>query len=294
VVTHRIGALRQRLTPRTIRFVIFCVLLVTAGWRVSYHRDWFLFYLQQDKIVRDLDAFASALRQTGLPMEAAGTIPDRGKNIPLWLIGKPALHPGRKTVCLMGSIHGNEPAGAQALLELGQDMARQPAHYADLNYVMLPLANPWGWARDLRRNSNNQDIAREFVGGRSPESDLVKKVLVQAHCDLLVDLHEDRVHEGFYLLAYAPASLPAVQAAVTAIETRSGIARATKPPQGVWHVPESGFKDIGLPTASLWARKNGVPWSLIVEVHDGYTLEQRVKLLTLAVEELSKLLPMPG
>jgi hypothetical protein len=85
-----------------------------------------------------------------------------------------------------------------------------------------------------------------------------------------------------------------VQAAVTAIETRSGIARATKPPQGVWHVPESGFKDVSLTTASLWARENGVPWSFIVEVHDGYTLSQRVKLLTLAIEELSKLLPTPG
>jgi hypothetical protein len=31
-----------------------------------------------------------------------------------------------------------------------------------------------------------------------------------------------------------------------------------------------------------------------VEVHDGYTLDQRVKLLTLAVEELSKLLSVPG
>jgi hypothetical protein len=294
VVAHRLGALRQRLSPRTIRFTIFCIFLASADWCVSYYRDWFLFYLQQDKVVRDLDAFASALHQTHLPMVTAGTLSYAGKDIELWVLHKPALHPGSKTVCLMGSIHGNEPAGSQTLLELGLEMSRNPERYANLNYVMIPLANPWGWARDLRRNANNQDIAREFVGGRSPESDLVKNVLVQAHCDLLVDLHEDRVHEGFYLLAYAPASLPAVQAAVTAIETRSGIARATKPPQGVWHVPESGFKDIGLPTASLWARKNGVPWSLIVEVHDGYTLEQRVKLLTLAVEELSKLLPMPG
>jgi predicted deacylase len=226
-------------------------------------------------------------------MEAAGTLTDGNTSIPLWVIRKPALHPDRKTVCLMGSIHGNEPAGAQALLELAQDMARQPERYADLNYVMVPLANPWGWARDLRRNASNQDIAREFGGGHSPESNLIKPVLTQARCDMLVDLHEDRVHEGFYLLAYAPANLPAVQAAAAAIETRSGITRAAKPPQGVWHVPDSGFKDVSLTTASLWARENGVPWSFIVEVYDGYPLAQRVKLLNLALEELSKLLSAP-
>lgn len=294
MVAGWLDQLRQRLTPRTIRFAIFCILLAAAGWGVSYYRDWFLFYIQHNKVVRNLDAFTLALRQTRLPMEAAGTLLDGDKNIPLWVIRKPALHPDRKTVCLMGSIHGNEPAGAQALQELAQDMSRQPGRYADLNYVMVPLANPWGWARDLRRNAANQDIAREFVGASSPESDLLKKVLTQANCNVLVDLHEDRVHEGFYLLAYAPASLSAVHAAITAIETRSGIARATKPPQGVWHVPESGFKDIHLTTASLWARENGVPWSFIVEVHGGYTLAQRVKVLTLAIEELTKLLSAPG
>jgi predicted deacylase len=268
--------------------------LAAVGWCASYYRDWILFYVQRDKIVRDLDAFTSALRQTRLPIEAAGSIPDGDKTIPLWVIRKPALHPDRKTICLMGSIHGNEPAGAQALLELGQNMARWPERYANLNYVMVPLANPWGWRHNLRRNAANQDIAREFVDGQSPESTVIKKVLAQAHCDLLVDLHEDRVHEGFYLLAYAPANLGAVHAAVTAIETRSGMARAAKPPQGIWHVPESELKSTYLSTASLWARKNGVPWSFIVEVHDGYALQQRTQLLTLAVEELTTLLSVPG
>jgi hypothetical protein len=293
VVTGWLDTLRQRLTPRTLRFAIFCVLLLTVGWGVSYYRDWFLFYLQRNTVVRNPDAFTSALRHTRLPMEAAGTLTDGNTSIPLWVIRKPALHPDRKTVCLMGSIHGNEPAGAQALLELAQDMARQPERYADLNYVMVPLANPWGWARDLRRNASNQDIAREFIDGQSPESAMIKQVLTQARCDVLVDLHEDRVHEGFYLLAYAPANLPAVQAAAAAIETRSGITRATQPPQGVWHVPESGFKEVSLTTASLWARENGVPWSFLVEVYDGYPLAQRVKLLNLALEELSKLLSAP-
>lgn len=275
---------------RGAKFAVFCVLLAASGWCVTYYRDWFLYYWQRDHIVRDINDFEQALRQTHLPMESAGMLQSGSQQMPLWVVRKPALVPHAKTICLIGSIHGNEPAGAQTILALAQDMAREPERYAQLNYVMVPMANPWGWAHALRRNAQNQDIAREFAGGQSPESTLLKAVIQQARCQMLVDLHEDRFHAGFYLLAYAPPSLPAVYDAVSAIEQRTGVRRAAKPPQGVWHIPESGFNDIYLTTAPLWARQNGVPLAFIVESHDAPPLAQRINIHAVALEELTRLL----
>ena len=290
MVAGVLDALRRRINARTLRRAAFYAALAFSVWGAYCYVDWFLFFAQRNHVVRDLDAYASALRQTGLPLEAAGTLQYGGARLPLWVVHKPALQPNSKTVCLMGSIHGNEPAGAQTLLELSQDMARHPAVYARLNYVVLPMANPWGWARDLRRNADNDDIARQFVDGTSQESELAKNVLTQAHCDLLVDLHEDRSHEGFYLLAYAPPDTAAVQAAVATIASKSAMAHASKPARGVWSVPASAFAGIHLTTASLWAREHGVPLAFIVEVHNGHDLAQRVRVHATAVEELTRLL----
>lgn len=290
MVAGGFGALRRGITPRTLKRAALYLALAVCVWGAYYYIDWLLFYLQRNHVVRDLDGYASALRQTGLPMEAAGTLQYDGANLPLWVVRKAALQPNSKTVCLMGSIHGNEPAGAQTLLELGQDMARHQQTYAHLNYVMLPMANPWGWARDLRRNADNDDIARQFVDGASQESTLAKTVFTQARCDLLVDLHEDRSHAGFYLLTYAPPNKAAVEAAVSTIASKAGMAHAAKPAQGVWSVPASDFQGIRLTTASLWAREQGVPLAFIVEVHDGHDLAQRVKVHAAAVEELTRLL----
>ena len=290
MVAGGFGALRRGVTPRTLKRAALYVALAVSVWGAYYYVDWFLFYLQRNHVVRDLNAYGYDLRQTGLPVESAGSLHYGGTSLPLWVLRKPALRPHSKTVCLMGSIHGNEPAGARTLLELAQDMARRPDVYAHLNYVMLPMANPWGWARDLRRNADNDDIARQFVDGASQESELAKSVFGQAHCDLLVDLHEDRSHEGFYLLAYAPPSTAAVEAAVATIASKAGMPHAAKPAHGVWSVPVSDFQGIQLTTASLWAREHGVPLAFIVEVHDGHDLAQRVKVHTTAVEELTRLL----
>jgi hypothetical protein len=84
VVTRWLGQLRSRLTSRTIRrTAIFCIFLSAISWGVSYYRDWFLYYLQRNTVVRNLDVFTAALRQTRLPMQAAGTLNDGDKNVPL-------------------------------------------------------------------------------------------------------------------------------------------------------------------------------------------------------------------
>jgi hypothetical protein len=289
----------QELKRRALRLLAICLALVGAWYGFSYKRDWFYFHARQDAVVRSVPELGAALGATGLGLQTLGQVSYGNSTLPLWVLRKPAANPAAnpaaKTICLMAGIHGihgNEPAGVQALLALLQDMQARPAAFAAHRYVIVPLANPWGWARDLRHNGDNRDAARQFVDGSAQEATLLKKLFAAEHCDLLVDLHEDRFHDGFYLLAYGESDMAGVKNTLQAIETATGVRRASRGNHGVIEFLPAEFESIFLTTPPLWARMNGVPHAFIVETHDGLPLAQRVAIHRLAIEGLSRLLTL--
>lgn len=290
-MTHLVLPSRRRL----LRLVFVALLLGAAGYELSWHRDWFFYHLHQHRTVRDVQDFAHQLHATGLAVEKLADLRYGDTTFPLWTLStqprRPApsdTHTDLPTVCVIGSVHGNEPAGAQALLDLAKELAANPTQHSQHRYALLPLANPWGWARDLRHNADNRDIARQFKDGEAQEMQAIKRWIQQEHCTLFVDLHEDRSHPGFYLLAYASPKPEAVNDAAAHIAKSTGVAHADKPPQGVWHIEEKDFEGITLTTASLWARQNGVPYAYIVETFDGMPLPQRIRIHRSAIAELAK------
>nr|MBP6466281.1 peptidase M14 [Rubrivivax sp.] len=87
-----------------------------------------------------------------------------------------ALHfsrgPGRPTVLLVGQQHGDEPAGAEALLAVARLLAT-PAWAVLLDridVVVLPRANPDGAALGLRWGRHGVDINRDHLRLSSPEA----------------------------------------------------------------------------------------------------------------------------
>lgn len=301
-------ARRRPWTRRALRLAALCALITGLWWALSYHRDWLYFYFRKDTVVRDLPELHTRLKQAGLPMQAAGSVAypappsdaraaasraDMEPSLspwPVWVLRKPASAASAPTVCLMAGVHGNEPAGTEALLKLAEQLAAHREDFPDFHYVLVPLVNPWGWEHDLRHNGANQDIARQFVDGDSQESRAVKAQWHAAHCDLLVDLHEDRFHAGFYMLAYAESNLPQVLRTLQSMEEHTGVARGLNAPQGVHAIAAEDMPDIRLTTASLWARLQGVRHALIVETSDTLPLAQRVQLHLLAVKNLLHLL----
>lgn len=98
-------------------------------------------------------------------------------------------------VALSAGVHGDEPAGAWALLSLVEDSLLDPR----LSYRLWPCTNPTGYAAGTRENAEGADVNRSFHrGGTTPES----KAIVTANRDrrfaLSLDLHEDVDAEGFY------------------------------------------------------------------------------------------------
>jgi hypothetical protein len=104
----------------------------------------------------------------------------------------PAVH-------LSAGVHGNEPAGVLALLELAESGALDPR----FAYRLWPCTNPTGFDAGTRESGDGVDINRTFGrGGGSPEA----KAIITANRDrkfaLAIDLHEDDESLEFYAYEY--------------------------------------------------------------------------------------------
>jgi hypothetical protein len=284
------GVVAPGLKRRALRLLAICLALVAAWYALSYKRDWFYFYARRDAVTRSVDDLGAALGRTGISLQTLGQVSYGASSLPLWVLRQPAADPAAPTLCLMAGIHGNEPAGVQALLALLQDMQAQPAAFAAHRYVVVPLANPWGWARDLRHNGDNRDAARQFTDGSAQEATLLKKLFAAERCSLLVDLHEDRFHAGFYLLAYGEPNRAGLENTLQAIESSTGVRRAHVGDAGVLAFEPAGFAGIARTTAPLWARMNGAAHAFIVETQDALPLASRIAIHRQAIAGLTRLL----
>lgn len=110
----------------------------------------------------------------------------------------------RPTIAIAAGVHGDEPAGPWALLELVESGALDPA----FAYRVWPCTNPTGFEAGTRASVDGLDINRTFGrGGASPEA----KAILTANRDrkfaLSVDLHEDADATGFYCYEYGGGDL---------------------------------------------------------------------------------------
>jgi protein MpaA len=103
---------------------------------------------------------------------------------------------GGPRVYLSSGIHGDEPAGPLALLDLMADGFFGP----DMDWTICPALNPTGLAAGRRENAEGIDLNRDYLRRTTLE--------VAAHANwlesravprLFLSLHEDWEAKGFYL-----------------------------------------------------------------------------------------------
>lgn len=96
---------------------------------------------------------------------------------------------------ISAGIHGDEPAGCAAALEL----VRQPEVFRDLNVILIPLLNPTGLAAGTRENTEGIDLNRDYLEPKSEEIRSHLAVLeTLGRFDMTLCLHEDWETTGFY------------------------------------------------------------------------------------------------
>lgn len=166
-------------------------------------------------------ALAGAIFLTGL----AGCIPpvERGpawvadRSLPwrAWTAGRSVegrplecyeLGDGPEVVLLMASIHGNEPAGTPLLQELYAYLPAHPEILKGRRIILLPIANPDGYAGARRHNAHGVDLNRNFPAenwsGRQqhgasalsePESRALRDLLENVKPGRIVSIHQPLV-----------------------------------------------------------------------------------------------------
>lgn len=102
---------------------------------------------------------------------------------------------GKITVMLIGSQHGTEPSGAEALLILSRDLTegKLTAYLKDMSFIIIPNGNPDG--RDLNRrvNGNGVNLSTNYVILTEPESRGIIDVLHTWKPEVVLDVHESAV-----------------------------------------------------------------------------------------------------
>ncbi|MCW5657557.1 MAG: M14 family metallocarboxypeptidase [Burkholderiaceae bacterium] len=107
---------------------------------------------------------------------------------------------GRPAVLLIGQQHGDEPAGAEALMVVAEQLAgeRLPGVLDRIDVVLLVRANPDGAAWGTRVAADGHDINRDHLLLRTPEAQALAALARRFNPVVVVDVHEHTV-VGRYL-----------------------------------------------------------------------------------------------
>lgn len=117
------------------------------------------------------------------------------------------------TVLLLGSQHGTEPSGCEALQKLALELAvnkQQQGLLDDINFMIIVNANPDGRDTNSRFNAINGNLNVDFTRLAYAETQIFINVLKDYQIDALLDLHESStkkkiltLKEGYYVNAEA-------------------------------------------------------------------------------------------
>lgn len=108
---------------------------------------------------------------------------------------------GNATVRLgiFATIHGDEPQGAQALLDLALMSRRDPDLFRGYELQLYPLCNPTGYEDGTRHSRRGEDLNRHFWRGSvEPEVALLEQEILSQRFHGIVALHADDTSTGLY------------------------------------------------------------------------------------------------
>lgn len=145
----------------------------------------------------------SRLAAATLPPLQRRRIAEQASSYAIWEVRIPARRRiprprPRVHVFLSGGIHGDEPAGVEALLQFLEQ--RRYEAWPEIAFTLIPCLNPWGYVRDTREGPAGHDLNRAFrrASPATSEVSAIKRVLSRRQLTCSMDCHEDCDAEGFY------------------------------------------------------------------------------------------------
>ncbi|HEV7324861.1 MAG TPA: M14 family metallocarboxypeptidase [Bosea sp. (in: a-proteobacteria)] len=149
----------------------------------------------------ELEAFLADLAARASGRVVLGSLgqSQQGRDLPYLIFSKEGLKDpaalktlGRPVVWFVGQQHGNEPAGAEAMLALAHDLATSDLGGVldKLVVVIVPRSNPDGAAADKRPGASGFDLNRDHLLLTLPETKALHTKLAELPPDVIVDVHE--------------------------------------------------------------------------------------------------------
>lgn len=193
-----------------------------------------------------------------------------------------------------GGIHGDEPAGPLALLE----MMREGSFSDRYHWLICPALNPGGLALGKRENREGIDLNRDYLQQKSQEIAAHARWLMRDRVpDVFVSLHEDWETEGFYfyeinLLEDEPQRAAEIlEAAAGSFAPEAGPeidGHEVRAPGWIYHGAEADLPN-EWPEA-IYLAKQGCPLSFTFETPSQADLSKRVAAHVSAFQRLLRLI----
>jgi murein peptide amidase A len=136
-------------------------------------------------------------------MAGTFTLDGRRYGIPRFLFAGPKAAHDPIRLGLFAGVHGDEPAGCEALARFLADLAGRPEVAAGYDLVIYPVCNPTGYEDGTRANRAGADLNREFWrSSPHPEVRILERELRAHRFHGLVTLHADDTCSGLYGYAH--------------------------------------------------------------------------------------------
>jgi len=234
-----------------------------------------------------LDEFSAAAKRRGFGSQVLMDTEDG----PLIAWERPGDGP---LVYVSAGIHGDEPAGPLALLE----MMEAGSFTERYHWLICPALNPGGLAMGRRENREGVDLNRDYLVQRTPEVSAHAEWLARGRVpDVFVSLHEDWECGGFYfyeinLREDQPERAGELLAAVSgyfAAEAGPEIdGHEARAPGWIYHCAEADLPN-EWPEA-IFLAKQGCPLSFTFETPSQADLAKRVAAHVSAFQRLLRLI----
>lgn len=127
----------------------------------------------------------------------------RRYGIPRFMFNGPAAAHEPIRLGLFAGVHGDEPAGCEALACLLNELVANPEIAKGYDLVIYPVCNPTGYEDGTRHNRAGLDLNREFwQDSAQPEVQILERELRTHRFQGIVTLHADDTCDGLYGYAH--------------------------------------------------------------------------------------------
>jgi len=185
--------------------LLVAFLLMNAGARAQSiktpaEENGYSRYTQHEEVARFLQSIARAARE--VKVQAVGST-DPAKDFPgakLYLCvitaegaaSPSAIQRRKPTILLFAAQHGNEQSGKEAALALIRDLALGELKplLGQMNFLIIPQANPHGNFANRRQNEQNLDLNRDHIKLEAPETRAIHGVFRSWMPEVTLDVHE--------------------------------------------------------------------------------------------------------